>query len=144
MKKFKVTVNGQTYTVAVEEMKEEQESASAKTSVKPLSPPSASSQDAKTEKPDKETETVTSSDATGKASGSASEGQVTEKAPMPGSVIEVKVKEGDQVREGDVLLVLEAMKMENEITASRGGTVARILVNQGDNVNSQEPLVELS
>jgi len=59
-------------------------------------------------------------------------------APMPGSVIEVKVKEGDSVREGDTLLILEAMKMENEVTAPVSGIVKSIHVTSGATVNTGE------
>lgn len=63
---------------------------------------------------------------------------------MPGSVIDIAVKPGDSVREGDVLLILEAMKMENEITASQAGTVVKIDVQIGDTVDGGETLMVLS
>jgi biotin carboxyl carrier protein len=55
---------------------------------------------------------------------------------MPGSVMEVKVKVGDNVKDGDVLVVLEAMKMENEITAPSSGKIKSINVKKGDTVNT--------
>jgi biotin carboxyl carrier protein len=63
---------------------------------------------------------------------------------MPGSILEVKVNVGDNVNEGDVLVVLEAMKMENELTASQSGTVGQVLVKKGDTVNSGDPLIVLT
>ena len=62
-------------------------------------------------------------------------------APMPGTILDIKVKVGDEVSEGQVLLILEAMKMENDIPATKGGKVAAINVNKGDTVNSNDVLV---
>ena len=63
---------------------------------------------------------------------------------MPGAVIDITVKSGEGVEAGDVLLVLEAMKMENEITAPRRGTVGEIHVKVGDTVAGGEPLMEIT
>ena len=63
--------------------------------------------------------------------------------PMPGSVIEVTVKEGAKVNKGDKLLVLESMKMENDITADFAGTVSRVLVKAGDSVQVGAPMIEI-
>ena len=71
-------------------------------------------------------------------------GAVTVKAPMPGNILDVKVKAGASVKAGDVLVILEAMKMENEIVAPQDGTVASINVNKGDNVNSGDVLVSMN
>jgi biotin carboxyl carrier protein len=70
-------------------------------------------------------------------------GPSTVQAPMPGRVIKVLVAEGDVVQAGGGLVVIEAMKMENEIDAPRGGTVQRLLVAVGDAVERDAPLVEL-
>ena len=72
----------------------------------------------------------------------AGKGRMVE-CPMPGSVIEVTVKEGAKVNKGDKLLVLESMKMENDITADFAGTVSRILVKAGDSVQVGAPMVEI-
>ena len=64
-------------------------------------------------------------------------------APMQGTILDVKVKVGDEVKEGDVLLILEAMKLENEIKAPFGGKVVDVKVSKGQNVNSKEVLVVL-
>ncbi|MBI4757574.1 MAG: biotin/lipoyl-binding protein [Chloroflexi bacterium] len=64
-------------------------------------------------------------------------------ALMPGKVVAVKVQAGDQVEAGTVLLVLEAMKMENEIRAPQSGKIASILVTEGTNVDKGEPLIVL-
>ena len=65
-------------------------------------------------------------------------------SPMPGIVIKVNVKEGDEVKEGDVLCVVEAMKMENNIKAMTSAKVAKVLVNEGDKVDVKNILIELS
>ena len=63
------------------------------------------------------------------------------KAPMPGNILKVNVSAGQAVKEGDVLCVLEAMKMENEIMAPKAGTVTQVLVQKGSTVNTDAPLV---
>jgi biotin carboxyl carrier protein len=63
------------------------------------------------------------------------------KAVMPGLVIEVNVKEGDSVKSGDALLVIEAMKMQNEVKTPQDGLVKKILVQKGKTVNSGDTLI---
>lgn len=65
-------------------------------------------------------------------------------APMPGNVLKINVTQGQTVKEGDVLLVLEAMKMENEITATKSGTVAQIVTAKGAVVETGSPLVVIA
>ena len=65
------------------------------------------------------------------------------KAPMPGLILEVNVKEGDEVKEGDYLLVLEAMKMENTLSAPRDGIVKKVTVSKGATVEKNELLIEM-
>ena len=62
------------------------------------------------------------------------------RSPMPGSIIAIKVNEGDHVENGDVLFILEAMKMENEITAEKDGTVTKIMVTKGALVATNDVL----
>lgn len=64
-------------------------------------------------------------------------------APLPGNVLSIKVNQGDSVAEGDVLLVIEAMKMENEVAAPCAGTVQQISVSVGQMVNTGDTLVVL-
>lgn len=64
-------------------------------------------------------------------------------APLPGVVIKINAKVGDKVSTGDTILVLEAMKMENNITADSNGTIKAILCKEGDQVQSGQALVEL-
>ena len=65
-------------------------------------------------------------------------------APMPGNILKVNVTAGQAVKEGDVLVVLEAMKMENEIMAPKAGTVAQVLVSKGSTVDTGATLVVLN
>jgi pyruvate carboxylase subunit B len=62
---------------------------------------------------------------------------------MPGNILSVKVKEGEKVKAGQLLLVLEAMKMENEIVAPQDGVVKRIYIAAGQSVNTGDPLIAL-
>ena len=66
------------------------------------------------------------------------------KAPMPGNILKVNVTQGQAVKSGTVLCVLEAMKMENEIMAPKDGTVAQVVVSKGASVNTGDALVVIA
>ena len=66
------------------------------------------------------------------------------KSPMPGNILKINVTQGQRVEEGDVLLILEAMKMENEVVATKSGTVAQIVVSSGNVVETGSPLVVIA
>ena len=70
-----------------------------------------------------------------------SEGHVT--SSMPGTVVDILVKEGDSINAGDSVLVVEAMKMENEVPAPVGGTIKAIHIAKGDSVTPDEALIEI-
>ena len=122
MKYYNITVNGVAYSVSVEETAA---GAAPVATAAPAAPAAPKAAPAPAAAP--------------KAAGAA--GAVAVKAPMPGNILDVKVKAGDSVKAGDVLAILEAMKMENEIVAPQDGTVASVNVNKGDTVNSGDVLV---
>ncbi len=73
--------------------------------------------------------------------GGAVEGKQIIKSEMPGAIIDVKVNVGDEVKEGDVLLILEAMKMQNEIKSPKDGEVKEIFVKAGENIEADAKMV---
>ena len=77
------------------------------------------------------------------AAGALAAGEVVT-SPMPGNILKINVAQGQHVNEGDVLIVLEAMKMENEISATKSGTVAQISVTKGAVVETGTPLVVIA
>jgi biotin carboxyl carrier protein len=76
-------------------------------------------------------------------SGSADSGEFILRAPMPGLVVKVPIKEGDEIKKGDVLVILESMKMQNELKSPRDGKVVRVQVGEGDSVEQRQPMVGL-
>jgi len=131
MKRFRVTVNGQTFEVEVEEVR-----GAGQPVVRPAAPPVYT---APSPPPAAPAPGPAPAAAPAAPRPAAAAGAVT--APMPGVINSLKVKEGDAVRAGDVLLILEAMKMENEITAPASGTVRQVAVAAGQSVNSGDTLV---
>ena len=123
MRKFNITVNGKTYEVDVEEVGGALSDPVAAAPVAAPTPAPAAAPQAAPSAP------------------VAGATQVV--APMPGSIVAVKVNVGDTVKNGDLVVVLEAMKMENEIFASADGKVVGISVNAGDSVNSGDVLISI-
>ncbi len=130
MKKFIVRVNGKSYEVEVEEIK-------PGVSAKPPTGPSEAF-DRADEPPSHPPEAPQPVPVQEAPSGS---GRIT--APMPGVVLKVNVAVGDTVKKGDVLVNLEAMKMENDIFSPVDGKVVSIHVGIGASVNAGDPLVDL-
>lgn len=75
-----------------------------------------------------------------KSSSASYDGEAV-KAPMPGTVLKIAVAVGQKVSEGDSLLTIEAMKMENEVTSDRSGTVTKIIAGKGQSVQTGDPLL---
>ncbi len=73
-----------------------------------------------------------------------SQGEQVVRSPMPGLIVEIRVQEGQPVKKGDPLCVLESMKMENEIKSPKAGTVARVHIGKGDNVEQNRVLFTLN
>ena len=116
MKKFHITVNGNAYEVEVEEI------GGAAAPAAPAAPAAAPVA----------------------AAPAAPAGGMTITCPMPGTIVDIKVAAGDAVAEGQVLVVFEAMKMENEIVVPCAGTVAAVNVTKGESVDSGKVLLSLN
>ena len=129
MKYYTITVNGVAYSVSVEETA----AGAAPVAAAPAAPAPAAA-------PKPEAPAAPAPPAAPMAPAGPA-GAVAVKAP---NILDVKVKPGASVKAGDALVVLEAMKMENEIVAPQDGTVATIDVNKGDVVNSGDTLVTLN
>ena len=130
MKTYNITVNGVTYTVEVEEVGA---TASAPVAAAPVAAPAA---------PVAAPAAPKAAPAAPKASGAA--GAVSVKAPMPGNIMKVNCKVGASVKKGDVLIVLEAMKMENDIVCDQDGVVASVNVAKGDSVETGAVVVTIN
>lgn len=134
MRKFMINVNGNSYEVEVEEITEggvaPKPVATKPTIVTPAAPVTPTPKATPAPKAEKKEAVV-------------SQGQEVVEAPMPGNIWKIVAKEGDTVQAGDVLLILEAMKMENEILAPRDGIVSSINTTEGSTVNTGDKLVVL-
>ncbi|MCF0200109.1 MAG: biotin/lipoyl-binding protein [Bacteroidales bacterium] len=144
MKKFKFTISGKPYEVEVQSIegniadvtvngtqyKVEMEEQEAPVVVKPVARPAAKAQSAEP-----------APKAAPKAAGGA--GNKME-APLPGTIMQIYVKEGDAVKKGDKLLMYEAMKMENNLLSEFDGTVSAINCRQGDNVLQGDVLIVIA
>lgn len=115
MKNYKITVNGKVYDVTVQEAGEAPVQATAQAPAPKAKKPAAT----------------------------ASAGAVSVKSPMPGTILDIKVSVGDSVKSGQLLCVLEAMKMENDIVAPQDGTVDAILVSKNDSVEANDDIIAL-
>lgn len=131
MRKFMINVNGKSYEVDVEEITGGAQAPAA--FVAPAAPaapaPSAAPAPAPEAKP---------------AAPAGAQGAVSVTAPMPGTILRINAKVGDAVKAGQAIIILEAMKMENEIVAPQDGTIASVNVSQGASVNNGDVLVTMN
>lgn len=118
MKKYRVNVNGTDYEITLEALKEGEDFARKEPSAAPASAPAAP------------------------AAAPAGGTRIT--SPMPGNILDIKVSQGQSVKAGQTMLILEAMKMENEIQSPVDGTVAQIAVAKGSSVESGALLAVIS
>lgn len=133
--KYKVTLNNRTYEVEVEEGKamlvDEYEAYAPAAPAPVAAAPVAAA-------------TAAAPAAPAAPAGAALAAGEVVKSPMPGNILKINVSQGQKVNEGDVLIVLEAMKMENEIVATKSGTVAQIVTAKGAVVETGAPLVVIA
>lgn len=126
MKNYRITVNGTSYDVSVEELSGGAAPVAAPVAAAPVAAPAPAAAPA----------------APAPAAGGA--GSVKVSSPMPGKILAVKANVGDSAKKGQVILILEAMKMENEVVAPEDGTIASIDVTVGASVESGDTLATLN
>lgn len=124
IRRYRITVNGQVFEVLVEALEAPEEGES-----RPQAPPSPAP--------------ARAAEAPPKSGPAERPGRVEVTSPLPGAVLEVKVAAGQEVSPGQVLVILEAMKMENEIIAPRAGRVAQVAVAPGQSVSAGDLLVSI-
>ena len=133
--KYKVTLNGRTYEVEVEAgqaMLVDEYEAYAPAPAAPVAAPAVAAPVAAPAAP-----------AAPAAAAPTAAGEVVS-APMPGNILKIVAQQGQKVNEGDVIMILEAMKMENEIVATKSGTIAQIVVTKGATVDTGAALAVIA
>lgn len=126
MKNYRITVNGTSYDVSVEELSGGAAPVAAPVAAAPVAAPAPAAAPV----------------APAPAAGGA--GSIKVSSPMPGKILAVKANVGDSVKKGQVILILEAMKMENEVVAPEDGTIVSIDVTVGASVESGDTLATLN
>jgi biotin carboxyl carrier protein len=133
MQNFRVTVNGKVFEVVVEETSGVQESGAKvvmeSSAAAPAAPPAPAA--------------PAPAAASAPKAATLESGDKTVNAPLAGTIMSIKVKPGQAVKFGQVLLTLEALKMENEIVAPEAGTIKEILVNEGTSVNVGDVMITI-
>ena len=123
MKNYRITVNGTSYDVSVEELSGGAAPVAAPVAAAPVAAPAP---------------------AAAPAAPAPAAGSVKVSSPMPGKILAVKANVGDSVKKGQVILILEAMKMETPVKAPQDGVVATVDVAKGESVDSGKTLVTLN
>ena len=132
LRKFKMSIDGKEYLVEMEEISE-----SSVPAATPITPTTENTRAASDQKQQSQTPSTPSPAATASAAN-------TMPAPMPGTILKVLVNVGDTVSENQPLMILEAMKMENEIVAGMAGTVSAIHVSSGQAVDAGDNLITIA
>lgn len=130
MKRYTITVNGTAYDVTVDEANGAAPAAAPVQAAAPA--PAATPAPAAAPAP------------AAKPAATGSEGAVKVDAPMPGTILDVNVSVGASVSSGEVICILEAMKMENEIVAPQAGTVSSVNVSKGDSVEAGQVIITMN
>ena len=137
LKKFRITIDGETFEVSVEEIEDKPLKIENIIKVKESVPVTKEPVETKINHTPKTIEKPQEKEAV-----TESRGTKIVTAPLPGKVLKVNVAPGSKIKKGDVLMTIEAMKMENEILASMNGTINRVFVETGKNVETKEKLLE--
>ena len=133
MKHYTITVNGNTYEVSVEE-----------NNGVPVATPAPVQRVAPAPAPAAPAQKAAPAAAPAPKASSGTEGNIKVSSPMPGKILSLKAAVGQSVKKGEVILILEAMKMENEIVATDDGTIASINVTAGQSVEAGDLLATIN
>lgn len=123
MKKYEIEINNEVYRVSVKELAADADMSNGQSA------------------PNVQAETITSTEPSAQPAATGDGSEI--KAPMAGTILSVNVSPGQNVTQGDTLVVLEAMKMENEIVAPSDGVVGEVFVNSNDRVESDQVLLTI-
>jgi len=137
LKKFRIIIDGETFEVSVEEIEDKPLKIENIREIKENIPVTKEPVETKINHTPKTLEKPQEKEAV-----TESRGTKIVTAPLPGKVLKVNVAPGSKIKKGDVLVTIEAMKMENEILASMNGTINRVFVETGKNVETKEKLLE--
>ncbi|MGM9974344.1 MAG: biotin/lipoyl-containing protein [Clostridiaceae bacterium] len=137
MKKYNIFVNGVAYKVEVEEVKGEGGQIARNVEPTPSAPKKAAAPSPK------ENIAPEANNSTAGAPIDINSDAEKIQSPMPGTIVDIRVAPGDKITSGQVMLILEAMKMENEIVAPRAGTIERVFVSKGQSVNAGDVMISI-
>ncbi len=144
MKEYKIKINGNDYAVSIVSVEDNQAHISVNGTEYEVEVEGMAKSQPKTPKLVQETKIHNVETAVAKTSSPVATASGSIKSPLPGVILDVLAKVGDRVKTGQRLLVLEAMKMENNIDADRDGTVTAVQVRKGDSVLEGDVLISIS
>jgi biotin carboxyl carrier protein len=141
MKKFKFKIRGNSYDVEIKEFEDNIAKLEVNGTLYEVEVEQKETAKSKTPKLVRSQVETKRSDSKIKKTVSSKAAQV--KAPLPGNIFKILVKEGDEIKKGDNIMIMEAMKMENNVLAEKDGTIKSIKVNEGDSVLQNDILAEI-